>query len=239
MYKNKKIVAIIPARGGSKGVPNKNIKMLAGKPLITYTIEESLKSKHIDRTIVSTENKKIAEISKKYGAEIIERPTELADDDTPTLPVLKHAVNHLEKVEGYSADIVVLLQPTSPLRKVSDIDIAIEKFLKSDADLVVSVIEMKHHPFWSFEIDGDKLRPFVKDGFKTIKRQDLPRVYTVNGAIYVMSAERARSDSIFGGDMRAVVMSEEKSVDIDTPLDFKITELLIKELNKNGKNKDC
>ena len=239
MYENKKIVAIIPARGGSKGVPDKNIKMLAGKPLIAYTIKEALESKYIDRTIISTENERISEISEKHGAEIIDRPNELSRDDTPTLPVLRHVVDYLEKNEKCSVDIIVLLQPTSPLRKASDRDDAIEKFSKSGADLVVSVTEMKHHPFWSFEIDGDRLKPFVKDGFKTIKRQDLPKVYTVNGAIYVMSAERARSDSIFGGDMRAVIMSEEKSVDIDTPLDFKITELLIKEMSNNGKNKDC
>lgn len=237
MYKNKKIVAIIPARGGSKGIPKKNIKLLAGKPLIAYSIEASLKSKHIDRTIVSTDDREIAEVSKKYGAEIIERPKELAKDDSPTILAIRHVANYLEKKENYTTDIVVILQPTSPLREISEINEAIEKFLETGADLIVSVSEAKHHPFWSFEIEGDKLTPFIKDGFKITRRQNLPRIYAVNGAVYVMSKKTLEKDNIFDGDIRAIIMNEEKSIDIDSMLDFRIAELLIKETKKNGKNK--
>lgn len=238
MYKNKKIVAIIPARGGSKGIPKKNIKILAGKPLIVYSIEASLKCKNINRTIVSTDDKEIAEISKRYGAEVIERPRELSKDDTPTILAIRHVVNHLKREENYRTDVVVILQPTSPLREAADIDDAIEKFLKTCPDLVVSVSEAKHHPFWSFKTQEDKLVPFVKDGFKITRRQDLPKIYVPNGAIYVISKETIEKDNFFEGDTRAITMSEDRSIDIDSMLDFKIAESLIKERNKIEKNKN-
>ena len=236
MYHNKKIIAVIPARGGSKGIPRKNIRILAGKPMIFYSIQASLESKYVDRTIVSTEDEEISEISKKHGAEIIERPQELATDDTPTIDVLNHAVDLLIKEEGYAADAIVLLQPTSPLREASDIDAAIEKFFKTGADLVVGVNEMRHHPYWSFKMENDRLLPMVNGGFKITKRQDLPKIYSVNGAIYVLSNDNLKKKDIFIGDMRAILMDEKKSIDIDTPLDFKIAELLIKERERNGKH---
>lgn len=232
MHKNKKILAVIPARGVSKGIPRKNIRILAGKPLIAYSIEASLKSKYIDRTIVSTEDREIAEISKKYGAEVIDRPKELARDDSPVLLAVRHAIEFLEKEEGYKVDVIVLLQPTSPLREVFDIDSAVEKILETGADLVLSVTEMKYHPAFSFEMDGDKLIPFVKDTSKITRRQDLEKIYTINGALYVMTKGTLKKDNIYTGDIRAVIMSPERSIDIDTMSEFKIAEFLVKELKR-------
>jgi CMP-N-acetylneuraminic acid synthetase len=145
------VIAIIPARGGSKGIPRKNIRLLAGKPLIAYTIEAAFTSK-MDKVIVSTEDEEIAEISKKYGAEVIERPKGLAKDETPTIDVIFHVLEIL-KAKNYNPDIVVLLQPTSPLRNAEDIYNAIKLFLDSDCESVVSVCEVEHPPYWSFEIE--------------------------------------------------------------------------------------
>jgi len=138
MYKDKKILALIPARGGSKGLPRKNIKPLLGKPLIAWTIEQSLASKYLDKVVVSTEDKEIAEISKKYGAEVpFIRPKELAKDDTPSIDVVLHAIDFLEKKELFN--IIVLLQPTSPLRTISDIDNSIEFLFSKNAQAIISV----------------------------------------------------------------------------------------------------
>jgi CMP-N-acetylneuraminic acid synthetase len=235
MSKNKfNIVGIIPARSGSKRLPHKNIRILVDKPLIAYTIEAALKSKYINRVIVSTDDDKISRISKNYGAEIIVRPKKLAEDDTPMVFVLRHAIECLEKKENYRADAIVLLQPTSPLRTSYETDMAIKKFLITNADLVVSVSETKNHPFWSFRMDNDKLIPFIDDGLKITRRQDLPKIYVANGTMYVMSRETLQKENIYDGDVRAIIMDEEKSIDIDTMLDFKIAELLIKT-RKNKK----
>lgn len=228
MYKGMNIIAIIPARGGSKGVPKKNIRQLAGRPLLAYTIEASLGSKYVDGTFVSTDDSEIAAAAKAHGAQVIARPAELARDDTPTLPALKHAVSYMKK-SGTKIDAVVLLQPTSPLRGAREIDDAIKKFFDSKADMVLSVSEAKQHPFWSFKEEEGRLVPFVKGGFDVKKRQDLPKAYVPNGAIYVMAPSALDKESIYEGNVQAVVMPEEKSVDIDTILDFALAELLMKK----------
>ena len=144
---NHNIVAIVPARGGSKIIPRKNIRLLNGKPLIYYTIKEAQNSKYIHRVLVSTEDREIAEIAKGYGAEVVPRPVELAQDDTPSVLVYQQVIKHLEQVEEFSTNvIVVLLQPTSPLRKAEDIDGAIEKLLHTDYDSIMSVCEGEHPP---------------------------------------------------------------------------------------------
>ena len=170
--KNKKILAIIPARGGSKGIPRKNIKLLAGKPLIAYTIEAALKSKYLDRVIVSTEDREIAETSRHYGAEVIKRPKILAKDKAKTIDVIFHLLNVL-KEKNYIPEIIVLLQPTSPLRIVKDIDKAIELFLKEKCESVVSVCECNPPSYWSFKKEKKYLRPIL--GWKYFKIRD--RIY--------------------------------------------------------------
>jgi N-acylneuraminate cytidylyltransferase/CMP-N,N'-diacetyllegionaminic acid synthase len=234
------ILAIIPARGGSKGIPNKNIKLLANKPLIAYTIEEAFKSRFLDRVIVSTDNSEIANISKKYGAEVpFMRPKNLAEDTTPMHLVLQHAVKYLEKKKNYKIDIIVRLQPTSPFRKVSDIDAAIEKLLDTNADVVETVSKLLHPPFWIVKLKRDKLYPFIKTKKNYYRRQDSPKLYVINGAVYVIQKKALmKKTNIFDKNTRATIMEPDRSIDIDTPLDFKIAELLLKEELKYAKNKD-
>ena len=163
MIKNKKIIAIIPARGGSKGVPRKNIKLLNGKPLISYSIRAALKSKFIDRVIVSTDDKEIAEIAKRYKAEVpYLRPAELAQDTSPTLPVLQHAVKYLEEKENYKTDLIVLLQPTTPLILASDIDSAIKQLIKTKTNSCVSICEISERPEWMYIFKGNKIKQFLR-----------------------------------------------------------------------------
>lgn len=231
MVDKQTVVGIIPARGGSKGVPSKNIKMLAGKPLIAWTVGSALRAKTLHRTIVSTDDEKIADISRKYGADVpFIRPKKLARDSTPTLPVLQHAVKYLEETEDCCCEIIVTLQPTSPLRDESDIDNAVTKLIETNADSVVSVCEAEHSPYWMKKLKKDKVYPFIKTKKEYSGRQALPKVYRLNGAIYVTRRNVLMKDrNILGKDTRALVMPLEKSIDIDTPLDFKLAGLLIKE----------
>jgi len=241
MRKNQKVVAIIPARGGSKGVPRKNIRDLAGKPLIAYTIEAAKKSGYVDRLIVSTDDEEIATISKSYGVEVpFMRPAELATDEAPTLSVIQHAVKFLE-IEGSKIDIVIILQPTSPLRGEMWIEEVVEKLLKTGADSVITVCKMKHHPLWSFTIKGDRLFPFSKEGLTTTKRQDLPEIYAANGAVYAIRRDVLfEQNSAFGRDTRAVVMPYEESVDVDDYFDLFTAEMVLKYwkewLHEKGKD---
>lgn len=221
-----KILAIIPARGGSKGVPRKNIRDLAGKPLIAWTIEEAKKSRYIDRLILSSEDDEIIEVAKQYGCEVpFKRPLELAQDDTPGIEPVLHAI---EQCPGY--DYVVLLQPTSPLRTAEDIDGCIEKLLNSDADFCVSVTEPEKSPYWMYTLEGERMVPLLPQEELVVRRQDLPKVYALNGAVYVgKSSEVKKSKAFLTENTVAFEMVAEHSFDIDTELDFKICEVLIKD----------
>lgn len=230
----KSIIAIIPARGGSKGIPRKNIKKLGSKPLIAYTIEEALKSKCLDHVFVSTEDPEIANISKEYGAQVIDRPPSLAKDTSKTVDAVLHAIEYLER-EGIHPHTVVLLQPTSPLRDVEDIDAAVNLFLDNECDSVISVCEPDHSPFWCFTISGKYLKPILDKKFDDTRRQDLPRVVTPNGAIYISSPETIRRYKGFYGDrIIPYCMPPERSIDIDKPLDFTIAEVLINRESDNS-----
>jgi CMP-N,N'-diacetyllegionaminic acid synthase len=225
-----KILAVIPARGGSKGMPRKNVRLLCGRPLIAYTIEAALSSKLIDRVVVSTEDEEIAEISQKYGAEVISRPIELAQDDTPSLPIHQHAIGHLEEMEGYRPKIIVILQPTSPLRLVEDVDRAIEGFLNGKCDSIASVCEVEHPLQWMYTLEGGRLKPVIKEGENVTRRQDAAEVYRLNGAIYVTSRDMIMKENrVLGRDIGTYIMPLERSVDIDTELDFTLAGLLMKE----------
>lgn len=234
-FKKEKILAIIPARGGSKGIPKKNIKLLADKPLIAYTIEAALKSNYLDRVIVSTEDKKISEISKKYGAEVIKRPKNLAEDSTPTQPVLEHVINYLEKREDYKPDIIVLLQPTSPLRNAFHIDGAVEKFLKERCDSLLSVC-----PSYVFiwKIEKGKAVSINYNFKKRPLRQDKKSEYRENGAIYITRPEIFfKKHNILGGKIGLYIMPEEDSFDIDTEFNFWLCEEIIKSKKYGKPNK--
>lgn len=228
MYKGKKILAIIPARGGSKGVPRKNIKMLAGKPLIAWTIEEAKKSKYIDMCIVSTEDQKIKSVAEKWGGNVpFMRPIELAQDDTPGIEPVLHAIKMLS---GY--DFVVLLQATSPLRTVEDIDGAIAYCLDKSYESCVSVTEVEHSPYWMYQMDKQKhLQPILKiEKEKSYQRQKLPKVYQLNGAVYVASVDCVqRERSFIGAETLGYVMPQERSYDIDTMMDFQVAEVLMQK----------
>jgi len=230
MGKKPNIIAIIPARGGSKSVPRKNIRLLNRRPLMYYTIKETQKSKYIDRLFVSTEDGEIAEIARGYGAEVISRPVELAQDDTPSLPVYQQVIEHLEEVGTFYPSVIVILQPTSPLRTVEDIDDAIEKFLKIDCDSVVSVCEAEHPPEWLYKLEGDRLKPLVERGNRVTRRQDAPKTYRLNGAVYVTTRDTLiKQNTTTGNDTAAYIMPLERSIDIDTELDLKVAEIVMKE----------
>lgn len=187
MKDNKKILAIIPARGGSKGLPKKNIIELCGKPLIAWTIENALISRYIDQIVVSTENQEIAEISKQYGAQVVERPQELARDDSPTIDAIVQVINWFEKRREYF-DIIILLEPTSPLRKEKDIDNAIELFSENidKADSLISVGEVHlENPHITKKIENGYLRPLIEIGKNVHQRQQLPKVFFPYGVIYL------------------------------------------------------
>lgn len=225
-----KILAIIPARGGSKGIPRKNIQELAGMPLIAWTIEEAKKSKYIDRLILSSEDDEIIEVAKQFGCEVpFKRPIELAQDDTPGIDPVLHAI---EQCSGY--DYTVLLQPTSPLRTVEDIDACIEKILASDADFCVSVTESEKSPYWMYTVEGEKMVPLLQQDTLVTRRQDLPKAFAINGAVYVGQINKLLEvKSFLTEGTVAYIMSQEKSFDIDTIFDFKICEILMRDkLNK-------
>ena len=231
MYKGKNILGLIPARGGSKGLPRKNIIPLLGKPLIAWTIEQALASKYLDRVVVSTDDKEIAGISKKYGAEVpFIRPKHLATDTATSLSVLQHAANYLSEKEGYLADIIVCLQPTSPLCSAEDIDKAITLCISTGADSVVSLCQVEHHPYWMKKVVEGKVYPLMEvDDEKYPRRQDLPPVYQLNGAIYVTRRKvLMEEEKVLGEHTLAYIMPQERSVDIDTPIDLKLAELAMK-----------
>lgn len=226
MYKDKTFLAIVPARGGSKRLPRKNILELNGKPLITWSIEAGLNSKYIDKLIVSSDNQKILEIAQLFGASTLTRPAELSIDTATTFDVLKHAIEHNEHY-----DYVILLQPTSPLRNAKHIDAAIELLLKKKADAIVSVCKVSHSPLWcnTLPID-DSFNSFLSKEIKNKRSQDLQTYYRLNGAIYICNTNRLIQEQtiIFDDNIFAYKMEPEDSVDIDTKMDFLYTEFLLK-----------
>jgi N-acylneuraminate cytidylyltransferase/CMP-N,N'-diacetyllegionaminic acid synthase len=230
LKKQGRVLAVIIARGGSKGLPLKNIRLLAGKPLIAYTIDAALQARLLDRTVVSTDDRQIAEIARQYGAEIpFLRPPELAQDETTVYPVLSHAVQWLENCEGYRPDYVMLLQPTSPLRTAGDIDNAIVLALERNADGVVSLCETKHHPYWTKRVTEDgQVVEFAPLDRAYDRRQELPRAYALNGAIYLCKREILLECQTFYTDRTyAYIMPIEHSLDIDTPWDLHLAELIL------------
>jgi len=225
MYQNKTFLAIIPARGGSKRLPRKNILDLNGKPLIAWTIEAGFKSKYIDKVVVTSDDEEILDISKDYGAEIIRRPDELASDTATTFDAIKHAIDNLEKY-----DYIVLLQPTSPLRNEKHIDEAIELLESRNADAIVSVCEMDHSPLWSNTLPEDgSMNSFLRDDVLNKRSQDLEKNYRLNGAIYICETNKLLENKGFflKNNIFAYKMDGKSSIDIDEEIDFKIAEVLI------------
>ncbi len=185
---------------------------------------------------------KIAEIAESYGAEVpFLRPAEFAKDDTPGLLVFQHAAKFIEEDEGANLDVVVLLQPTSPLRSHRYIDDAVKKLLETGADSIITVCKAKYHPFSSFTFKGDRLFPYSRKGITVSRRQDLPEVYAENGAVYAVRRNvLLEQDSVYGKDTRAVIMPSEQSVDIDDYFDFFVAEMMLRHwkgwMNEKSKN---
>jgi len=225
---NVKALAIIPARGGSKGIKKKNLKKLDGKPLIFYTIESAKKSKKFDRIIVSTDNKEIAKISKKFGADVpFSRPSRISGDDIPMIKVIKHAVDFLEKEESYIPDIISILQPTSPLRTSKIITDSFNLLKKNNSTSVISVSKTKHHPFSLFIKKKYFLKPSEKNFEKYTLRQSLSSLYHPNGTIYTFWNKTLKKyDSIYGPRIFPLIINDPiQMLDIDNTFDFFITEM--------------
>ena len=223
-----KTFALIPARGGSEGIPRKNIKLIAGKPLIVWTIEAALRSSLLEAVVVSTDDAEIAEVARRAGAQVpFMRPPELAQDHTPGLDPVLHALAQLPQFEA-----VLLLQPTSPLRTTEDIDACLGMATNQLAPSVVSVCEPDIHPYWTYRLaEGQSLQPLIAAA-PVARRQDLPTVVAVNGALYFAKADwLRRSGSLVGPETLAYLMPRDRSVDLDTPLDWKLAELLLRERN--------
>lgn len=223
-----KIIAIIPARGGSKGVVNKNIRLLAGRPLIYYTIYAAKNSKFINNIIVSTDDEKITEVASAESVTVIKRPAELSSDESPTIDTVLHAIQKC-KMEGLNPEIVILLQPTSPFRTSSDIDTALELFLKNKCDSIISVVETTHPPYWNMIVDGLFLSPLFDQESLRMRRQDLPKTYLPNGAIYIAYAETLENThSFYCQKSRPYIMPPERSFDIDSEFDLLFAEAVMK-----------
>lgn len=226
MFRSKMIIAIIPARGGSKRLPGKNIKLLNNKPLIYWSIKAAKESKYIDKLIVSTDDNEIAKISRQFGAEVpFSRPKELSNDNSDSISVIKHAIEFYDKIYEY----VLLLQPTSPLRLTIDIDNSI-KLLNEKTKSVVSVCEAEHSPLWCNTLPGDlSMKDFIRPELNNIRSQDLPKYYRLNGAIYVAGTEYIyRHNGFIGENTRAYIMPQSRSADIDTETDWKSVEAIVK-----------
>ena len=228
-----KIIAIIPARGGSKGLARKNIRLFAGKPLVAWTIEQTKKSKYIDRIIVSTDDKEIAESSRKYGAEVpFLRPEELATDDAKTIDVILHTLNWLE-TRGDYYDFLVLLEPTSPLRDVEDMDKCIEILISNPkAEAIVSVAKLEStHPEFNVVLNEEEFirKPDGTTNFKVLRRQDLEDVYFFEGSIYISEVEALKQKRTFyHKSTLAYVVPKYKSLEVDELCDFICIEALMK-----------
>lgn len=229
MYKNKRILALIPARGGSKGLTRKNLRVLMGKPLVAWTIGAAKNSKYIDRVIVSTDDKEIARISRWYKVEVpFLRPKALATDKASMMAVITHALKAMNKNGDYY-DLIVLLQPTSPLRKPEDIDQAIRVLFSKRAKSVVSVCEEIRHPYAAIRLTrAGRLGSSLNAAAVNKNRQELPVFYRINGAIYLAYREDIeKGDTFFGKKTYAYIMPAARSVDIDNMFDFEFARFLL------------
>lgn len=239
---SKKILGIITARGGSKGIPGKNIKALAGKPLIFYTIDAAQKSGVFDRLILSTDDEKIASVARSYGCDVpFIRPKELADDNTQHLPVIQHAVSWLKENEGYYSDFVMILQPTSPLRQSFHIQEAVDLIFKNNGDAVLSVAEMPENfsPHKAMVADEyGALRLFNGDPVKKriARRQDLQKTYWSVGSMYLFKTDLLFGDdpNFYGENVLPYIVDKKYVVDINESEDWEVAERALKRIQESN-----
>lgn len=223
MIQGQSVLGLIPARGGSKGIPRKNVRPVAGKPLIAWTVEAALGSRVIDRVVLTTDNDEIAEVAASFGCEVpFRRPAELASDETDTLDAVLHALDNLDK----SYDWLVLLQPTSPLRLSADIDSAVEACLAAGAASCVSVTDVEKPPAWMYTLRDNRLQPLL-DSNVAARRQVAPKAFALNGAVYVIRVDHLRRiRSFVDADTVAYIMPRERSIDVDVELDLRLVEFM-------------
>ena len=244
MISNKKLLAIIPARGGSKRLPSKNVLELAGKPLIAWTIEAALKSKYVDQVVVSTNDKDISNISSQYGADVpFIRPNNISLDHSNLVEVVEHALKKLEE-SGCHYEYVILLQPTSPFRTSKHIDAAVELLVKRNSSAIISVTKAINNPLWVNTIpENGSMDNFLQENYKNKSSQDLPTFYEANGAIYLINSRKILEENTFF--LKKGVFSYEmdriSSIDIDTSHDFLVASLIAgnNTIEEDTRSKDC
>ena len=235
----KSILAIIPARGGSKGMPGKNIREFAGKPLIAHSIEASLNCSLITRTVVSTDDDKIADVAMAHGAQVIRRPDELAADTSLVIDAIRHAVRTVED-GGEDVDIVLLLEPTSPFRRAEDLEKCIQILLENKADSVATFTDSHVSPNRLWRVSDDTVEPYIEGAVPWLPRQKQPKAYELTGQIYALSKkilyENEESISQLMGRIAAVITPRETALDIDTELDFMIAEKVMEHFQHKNKS---
>ena len=228
-----KFIAIITARGGSKRLPNKNILDLNGKPLIAWTIEAAKKCNFINEVVVSTDSLEIKKIAEQHGASVpFIRSEKLSNDTASSFDVVKHCLDFHQAQFKLNFDYIILLQPTSPLRTHIDIENAVKLLKEKNADAIVSVCETEHSPLWTNNIDSTlSMDNFLRDEVKNNRSQDLPKHYRLNGAIYICKISELLKQKTFflEKSIFAYIMHQERSIDIDTLVDFKMAEFLLKK----------
>jgi CMP-N-acetylneuraminic acid synthetase len=225
------VLAVVPARGGSRGVPRKNIRPLGDHPLLAYTIAAGRASSRVTDLVVSTEDPEIADVARTYGAEVIERPAELATDEAPTAPVIQHAIDRVEAATGRTYDYVLTLQPTTPFRRGWDVDAAVDLLEAApdpDASVTSVVRIFDAHPVRVKRLEADRLLPYIAGDDLPTRRQDLPPAYLRNGAIYLAHRHTVvAGGSVWGNPEIPYEMPPERSVNIDEPLDFLLAEAVV------------
>jgi N-acylneuraminate cytidylyltransferase len=237
MIRGERVVALVPARGGSKSVPNKNVRPLGGKPLVGWPVEVATATDAVDRVVVSTDDETIASTAREFGAEVIERPPELARDDSLVIETVRHAVEELSR-EGETAGYVAMLEPTCPLRETRDVRRCLDRLAdEPDLDSVATFrpAEVNPHRTWRLE-DGDRPEPFVDGADPWLPRQELPEAYQLNGGVYAFDVDALPDGgvSLLFGETGAVVMPPERSVDIDTEVDFALAEAVLEASDRGS-----
>ncbi|PLX68537.1 MAG: CMP-N-acetlyneuraminic acid synthetase [Denitrovibrio sp.] len=234
MIDGKKVLGLVIARGGSKGLPGKNLLELGGKPLVCHSIDAGLNSEYIDDVVISTEDEAIADVARKCGCKVpFMRPDELATDSAKSIDVIKYALEALIEI-GDIYDYFVLLQPTTPFRDASHIDDCLRMLSDKDADSVVSVTEAEHHTLWMNELPEDMcMKGFIRPEAENKNRQDLPKHYRINGGVYAVRCSYMLSTmKLYSDRSYAYLMDNESSIDIDNSLDFELAKLVIEKRKK-------
>lgn len=223
------VLAVIPARGGSKGIPRKNLQLLGGIPLVEWAIRVATRASGVTRIVVSTEDVEIAAVSRRAGAEVLPRPDAFAQDDTPSLTVLQHSIDEMKK-QGFLPDAVVLLEPTSPFRTATHVNACIENALLDGVRTCITVVQLERNPYNIFSVSGEQTERFIRvpDGSFS-RRQEFPHLKRLNGCIYAMRPENIRDGRLVQEPLRVVEMRDEESINIDTPLDLEIARLLVQQ----------